>query len=131
MRYKSGELPLDPCKCPNFNELRKNDRLGTNAKATEKTPSSGAYTIPNLQPGDCTVDVQATGFSQFEEQVHVERLAQVGLNISLKVGTQSEKVTINAEQEPMMNTVNGQVEDVIPAESGFLHIGHNPLRKSH
>ena len=91
--------------------------IGTNAKATEKTSSSGAYTIPDLQPGDYRVDVVASGFAEFEEQVHVEQLSQVGLNINLKVGAQSEKVTITADEQPALNTVNGQVEDVIPAET--------------
>ena len=91
--------------------------MGTNVKSAQKTSSSGSYTIPNLQPGDYIVDVQASGFGLFEEQVHVEQLTQVGLNISLKVGAQSEKVTISADEQPMINTVNGEVEDVIPAET--------------
>ena len=82
--------------------------IGTNAKATAKTSPSGGYTIPDLQPGDYRVNVKASGFAEFEEQVHVEQLSQVGLNISLKVGASSEKVTISAEQEPVMNNVNGQ-----------------------
>lgn len=90
---------------------------GTNEKATEKTSSSGAYTIPNLKAGDYTVIVQAPGFSAFEAQVHVEQLVQVGLNINLTVGGASEKVTINADDQPMINTENGQVQDVIPAET--------------
>ena len=91
--------------------------IGTNEKAVEKTSSSGAYTLPNLQPGDYRVDVVASGFAQFEEQIHVEQLSQVGLNINLKVGASSEKVTITADEQPALNTVNGQVEDVIPAET--------------
>jgi len=63
------------------------------------------------------VDVQAAGFSAWQAQVHVEQLAEVALNVSLKVGSQSEKVVIAADEQPMMNTENGQVEDVIPAET--------------
>src|ERR1035437_3810013 len=44
--------------------------LGTNTKTIQKTTSSGAYTIQNLQPGDYTVDVEAAGFALFEQQVH-------------------------------------------------------------
>ena len=91
--------------------------LGTNSKSRQKTSASGSYTIPNLLAGDYKVDVVASGFATFEEQIHVEQLAQVGLDIKLQVGVQSEKVTVSADEQPMLNTVNGQVGAVIPAET--------------
>ena len=90
---------------------------GTNLKTTEKTSGSGSYTLPNLPAGDYTVEVKAQGFEGFEQTIHVEALAQVGLNVTLKVGAQTEKVVISANEQPLLNTENGQVGDVIPAET--------------
>ncbi len=91
--------------------------LGTNGKTSATASASGAYTIPNLPPGDYTVDVKAPGFASLEQRVHVEQLAEVGLNIKLKVGAETEKVTVSADEQPMLNTVNGQVETTVPAET--------------
>lgn len=91
--------------------------IGTNLKTAEKSSGSGFYVLPNLQEGDYKLDVSASGFAGFEEQVHVEALAVVGLNIVLKVGEQTEKVQVSASEQPMLNTENGQVEDIIPAET--------------
>ncbi len=90
---------------------------GTNLKTAEKTSGSGSYTLPNLPAGDYTVEVKAQGFEGFEQTIHVEALAQVGLNVTLKVGAQTEKVVISANEQPLLNTENGQVGDVIPAET--------------
>jgi hypothetical protein len=91
--------------------------IATNAKIVQKTSSSGAYAIQNVPEGDYNVDIKASGFASFEQQVHVEALNQVGLNINLKVGASSEKVEISAEEQPLLDTENGTVEDVIPAET--------------
>ena len=100
--------------------------MGTSVKSSEMTGSSGSYTIPNLPEGDYTVEVQAAGFALVQEQVHVEALSQVGLNISLKVGSQTDKVTITAEEQPSLNTTNGTVETDIPAETyDDLPVGMN------
>ena len=73
---------------------------GTNLKTAEKTSGSGSYTLPNLPAGDYTVEVKAQGFEGFEQTIHVEALAQVGLNVTLKVGAQTEKVVISANEQP-------------------------------
>ncbi|MGD0647608.1 MAG: TonB-dependent receptor [Acidobacteriaceae bacterium] len=85
----------------------------THTKQTAVTNSSGFYTIPNVMPGEYTVNVTATGFeTESRTNVTVTIGAKVTLNFALKVGSQTEQVTVDGSQEEL-NTTDASVSTVV------------------
>ena len=82
---------------------------GTQLKQVTQTDSGGKYTVPQLQPGQYTVTVEAKGFKtatagptelQVDQQLH--------LDFALQVGEVTENVTVSAESE-QLQTENATV----------------------
>jgi hypothetical protein len=85
----------------------------TQTKQTAVTNSSGFYTIPNVMPGQYNLNVSATGFeTESLTDVTVTIGAKVTLNFALKVGSQTEQVTVDGSQE-QLNTTDASVSTVI------------------
>src|SRR6202522_1903233 len=85
----------------------------TKTKQTAVTNGSGFYTIPNVMPGQYNVDVSATGFqTESLTDVTVSIGAKVTLNFALKVGSQTEQVTVDGSQEEL-NTTDASVSTVV------------------
>jgi Carboxypeptidase regulatory-like domain/TonB-dependent Receptor Plug Domain len=86
----------------------------TGRKFSQQTSGAGSYALVALPPGEYTVDVHAAGFgSVIQEHVTVNALSQVGLNISLRVGSNVQDVVVSAAP-PELETENGTVETTIP-----------------
>lgn len=86
----------------------------TGLKSSQKTSGSGSYTLSALPPGEYTVSVQATGFALYtQEHVALDALTQLGLNIALRTGSETQKVVVTA-QAPELQTENGENETTIP-----------------
>ena len=86
---------------------------GTNAVRTATTGSDGFFTIPLVQPGTYNVKASLTGFSAFSRngvKVNVSETALV--NVTLKVGGQSETVEVSGEA-PLIETGNATLGIVI------------------
>lgn len=78
--------------------------VATAVATTRNTTDAGVYVISPLSPGQYTVTVTAPGFqTTVQERVLVDALAVVGLNISLKIGSSSEQVTVS-DSPPQLNT---------------------------
>jgi hypothetical protein len=76
------------------------------------TTSSGVYTIPYLKPGSYTVSAQAQGFEtdlRTGITLQVDQTATV--NFSLKVGSATETVTVNAD--PVLDLGKADVGEVV------------------
>jgi hypothetical protein len=75
--------------------------------ATGSTSSSaGYYVIPSLIPGTYKVTAEMDGFKTFQqENITVNALQDVGLNITLTVGSASEYITVTAAP-PELRTEN-------------------------
>ena len=87
---------------------------GTGLVSTQTTSAAGTYSIVALPPGEYTVNVRASGFSTVRQQhVLLNALDQIGLNLSLQVGTASQDVVV-LEEPPALQTENGTVETTIP-----------------
>jgi hypothetical protein len=57
---------------------------------------SGNYIFPSLPPGDYTLSVQASGFgTKTQSGLHLDVLQTLTSNVQLKLGTQSESVTVS------------------------------------
>src|SRR5579864_1574733 len=73
---------------------------------TAATDESGAYAIPDLQPGTYTIHVEARGFKRVERSnVQIEVATDIRADFSLQPGQVSETVTIT-EEVPLVNTTS-------------------------
>jgi hypothetical protein len=85
----------------------------TGVERRVKTNSEGLYTIPFVSPGTYQVFVQADGFSTAASQPLTVTVGQVlVLDVQLKVGAQSQEVTVNAGSQ-LLNTTDGSVSTVV------------------
>ncbi len=96
---------------PNAVVVAHNDATGVDTKRTAS--SGGLYNISPLLPGTYTVTVTADGFSTFkQEKLIVDALSNVGLNVSLKTGSQNEMVTVT-DTPPALETTNSTLGGTI------------------
>src|SRR6266700_1356866 len=78
--------------------------VATGVETTRQTTGSGLYVLSPLAPGEYSVKIAAPGFQTLTQpHVVVEALANVGLNLQLKVGSASEQVTVESAA-PMLHT---------------------------
>lgn len=76
--------------------------------------ATGFYAVGNLVPGSYTVTVEALGFQKnvtSDVAVLAEQIR--GLNVSLKVGSASQTVTVNAETLPDLQTEDANISGTI------------------
>ena len=87
--------------------------VDTGIETVRTSSSGGLYNISPLNPGTYTVTVSAKGFGTFvQENLVVNALSNVGLNISLKTGTQNETVTVTGAP-PALETTNATLGGTI------------------
>jgi hypothetical protein len=85
----------------------------TNNVRTATTGPNGFYTIPLVQPGTYSVKASLAGFSAYSRsgiKVNVSESALV--NVSLKVGGQSETIDVTGEA-PLIETANATLGIVV------------------
>ena len=68
--------------------------LGTGVSVDTMTNATGAYTIPNLNPGDYEISVTATGFSTTVSKVTLTVGAKQEMNLALTVGSVQQEVQV-------------------------------------
>lgn len=87
--------------------------IATNLQQGTTTNDAGVYTLPQLQPGIYRLTVDATGFEkQVLEDIKLETAGKVSRNLTLKVGTTSESVTVSSSGINV-NTVDASVSTVV------------------
>jgi hypothetical protein len=87
--------------------------VATGVDTTRVTSSAGVYQISPLIIGTYSVTVSQTGFSKFtQENIVINENQIFGLNPVLKVGSQSDMVTVT-EAPPQLNTANATLGDTI------------------
>jgi hypothetical protein len=85
----------------------------TGISTTRESSSGGTYNISPLIPGNYTLTVTAGGFQTFkQENIAVDALANVGLNITLQVGSQNDVVTVSAAP-PALDTTSATLGGTI------------------
>src|SRR3712207_4580481 len=78
--------------------------IGTGVQTPRSTTAAGLYVLAPLPPGQYNVQVTASGFQpQTFERITVDALATIGLDVTLKVGSSAEQVTVEAAA-PMLRT---------------------------
>ncbi len=86
---------------------------GTGVETKRTASSGGLYNISPLTPGTYSITVTASGFSTFrQENLIVDALSNLGLNVSLKTGSQSETVTVT-DTPPALETTNATLGGTI------------------
>jgi len=90
--------------------------VATGTKTSTKSTGSGLYVLSALAPGQYTLTVNAAGFQTLVQQnVVVNALSVVGLNLSLRVGSSSEEVTVTSAP-PELDTSTGTLGITIDNE---------------
>lgn len=70
----------------------------TNLAYTTSSNATGYYILTNLPPGNYLLTTEATGFRRYEQTGVVLRVGQVAtIDVSMKIGTVSEKIEVNSE----------------------------------
>jgi Carboxypeptidase regulatory-like domain len=88
---------------------------GTGLKSVQKTSGQGTYALSALPPGNYTLEARMDGFSPYiREHITLDALTQLGVNISLQVGSEQQKVVVSSLDLPELYTENGTVENTIP-----------------
>jgi hypothetical protein len=87
--------------------------VGTGITTTTSTKSEGAFTVPNLQPGNYEISVSAKGFSTLVRKGITLNVGQeLVLNLTLQVGSVSERVVVTAEA-PTVNLANATIGGLV------------------
>ena len=99
----------------------------TGVTTTRRASASGVYTISPLLPGTYSVTVTNTGFNSFkQDNVVVDALANVGLNVTLQPGSQTETVTVTSAPPALDTTsavLGGTIENSTYAALPLLMSG--------
>lgn len=89
----------------------------TGVKTVRETTVAGLYNLSPLPPGEYTVTVSASGFQTLsQEHVVVDALRVVGLNLTLKIGTAAEQVTVT-DTPPPLNTADASMGQTMRNET--------------
>src|SRR5687767_6986468 len=71
--------------------------IATGVKTERVTTGAGLYVLSPLPPGEYSVHVNAPGFQTLtQDKLTVNALATIGLDLTLKVGTAADQVTVEA-----------------------------------
>ena len=91
-------------------------RADTGAVYQTVTTSTGNYTLPSLQVGVYNVSVEATGFTKYiQNGITVETVQVARVDVSLKVGSAAESVTVNADA-PLLKTENAELSKSVSGD---------------
>jgi hypothetical protein len=93
------------------------NNIATNIAHSTISEKNGEYVLTQLPPGDYTVTVEAPGFSKLEQtNLSLQVNQQARLNLTLKVGQQSETVEV-ASSAPLLEAESSSVGTVIGQQS--------------
>lgn len=87
--------------------------VGTGIATTTTTKSDGVFVVPNLNPGNYEVLVEAKGFSTLDRKGITLTVGQeLILNLTLQLGAVSQTVTVTAEA-PTVNLANATLGGLV------------------
>ncbi len=87
--------------------------IATNVVHTTRSEKNGEYVLTQLAPGDYSVSVDAPGFSKLlQSGLSLEVNQQARLNLTLKVGQQSETVEVSAHP-PLLESESSSLGTVV------------------
>jgi len=87
--------------------------VDTNLSLPADANTSGLYRFPSLPPGKYTLKVEQKGFQGFQQTGIVLTVSQQAtLDVSLKIGSESETVNVSADAA-LINTTNAEVSNTV------------------
>jgi len=92
--------------------------LGTQQTVTVTTSGSGFYSFNELAPAHYKLTVTAAGFKQsVHSDVNVSAETARDVNVSLTTGGTTETVDVTADQTPLLQTANSNIQTTIDSEA--------------
>ena len=79
------------------------ENLATHVIVTTTSASDGSYRFVSLAPGSYKISVEAPGFARTETTVNLDANQNLGVPLSLKVGSTTQSIEVIAEN-PLVNT---------------------------
>lgn len=80
--------------------------LSTGVQTRRETTADGLFLLSPLPPGHYSIEVSAEGFGKFkQEDLPIDAMKVTGFNVTLKVGSSNETVTVSAAP-PALETTN-------------------------
>jgi hypothetical protein len=99
---------------PGADIVAKNLETGTSRSAVSN--GIGAFTLPGLAPGRYEVRVTLQGFSTSVQNVELAVAQEAGLNVTLKVGTAQETITVTASSV-LVDTRSSALSALVPEKT--------------
>jgi hypothetical protein len=90
--------------------------VGTGAEREVVSNATGLYQIAGLQPGAYTLSVDSVGFKQATQNVDLEVGQQATLDLQLRLGSDTQSVTVQAAGE-LLKTEDASVGEVVDQRS--------------
>lgn len=95
------------------------ESIDGNSVLDETTKDDGTYIVSDLAPGFYKVRIDAKGFQGFSlTDVHVSSSALTKVDVTLRVGTAAETVTVSADAISSLTTVSASVVSIAPGLMG-------------
>ncbi len=100
--------------------------LGNGAQISQRTTSSGFYSISPLDIGSYSLSVSAPGFKKLlRNNIHLNGMQVLGLNLKMSLGAETQTVTVSAAPPPLETqdatvgaTLGGREYQSLPLEMG-------------
>lgn len=89
--------------------------VDTGIASETKSTDSGNYRFSSLEPGTYLVKVTAQGFETAEVHVTLQTAQTQGVNVSLKVGSSTQSITVSSSG-PILDVDENRIETTIPSE---------------
>jgi len=87
--------------------------VGTNAERTTVTSGDGVYEISQLVPGNYRLDVEASNFAKYTQDVTVNVLSRVSVDPALKPAGAVAQVTVTADNTALIETTKTEVSGLV------------------
>ncbi|WP_353072482.1 TonB-dependent receptor [Tunturiibacter gelidoferens] len=92
--------------------------IGTGQVRNVKADGSGSFTIPNLQVGHYSITVSHEGFAPAQiADIELQVAQHATINPVLHIGGVNDKVTVIADQIPLLNQASSSVGQVIDTQT--------------
>jgi len=91
------------------------ENTGTAVKRTTVTDQTGAYEIPNLEPGAYKVSMESPGFQVAQYTIELLARQTARIDGQMTIASQTESVNVTAEAAPVINT---EVSSIAETKTG-------------
>jgi hypothetical protein len=104
--------------------------VNTGVKTVKQTDTAGLYVFDLVDPGNYTIDIEATGFGKFTQQnIVVQSAGDITVNAALTPGTLQQSVTVEAAPPAVeFNSTNQELTIDTKMANDTPRIDRNPFK---